>query len=484
MSETLAVPGSAALSVLKFRVADAIMAVRSGAVEEVTRAPLITRVPHAPPCVLGVSNLRGRVTPVVSAARLLQVDERPASASNRTIILDLDPPLALVVDEVIGLSHIEAVSDGLGSLFVENDTAVRAIDLKGVLDRAFGAGIIRTGGGEKTAGLQVPATPLQAAPDTTRLILTFAVGNQVHALELGVVEEVMDVPDAIAALPQGAQADLGVIPYRSGVLPVVDLAVLLGVQSAGGRGRLVVIRMGEALAGLRVDRLEVIRRVGEADVTAAPALLNRGGGEAAVEAIVRVDRSRVVLLLTPERLFRADALEKIMSDGRRELQIAAVDVDDETESFLVFQLGAETYALPIDDVQEVIAVPDVLTRVPNAPAFIEGVISLRGQVVPVIDQASRFGAVTEAKASRKIIVTRSDTLQAGFIIDGVSAIRAIPQRDLATPSDLLSGERRLFDRVARSTTGDVILIVDPRALLDQAEADVLTALSLEAGTAS
>lgn len=484
MTETLAVPGSAALSVLKFRVADAIMAVRSGAVEEVLRAPLITRVPHAPPCVLGVSSLRGRVTPVVSAARLLQVDERTASASNRTIVLDLDPPLALAVDEVIGLSHIEAAAGGSGSLFVEDDTAVRAVDLKSALDRAFGAGVIRTGDGEKTAGLEVPATPLQAALDTTRLILTFAVGDQVHALELGVVEEVMDVHDAIAALPQGAQADLGVIPYRNGVLPVVDLAVLLGLQGADGRGKLVVVRMGEALAGLRVDRLGIIRRVSEADVTAAPALLNRGGGEAAVEAIVRVDRTRVVSLLTPERLFRADALEKIMSDGRQELQNAAVDVDDETESFLLFQLGAETYGLPIGDVQEVIAVPDVLTRVPNAPAFIEGVISLRGQVLPVIDQASRFGAAAEAKASRKIIVTRSDSLQAGFIVDGVSAIRAIPRRELATPSDLLSGERRLFKRVARSTAGDVILIVDPRALLDQAEADVLLALSLEAGTAS
>lgn len=483
MTETLAAPGSATLSVLKFRVADAIMAVRSASVEEVTRAPLVTRVPHAPPCVLGVSSLRGRVMPVVSAGRLLDAGDRDVSSASRTIVLDLDPPLALAVDGVIGLSRIEAPADGSGSLFVEDGTTVRAIDLLGALDRAFGAGAIRAGGA-KAAAFPVAPEPSKPEIDTTRLILTFAVGGQIQALALGDVEEVMDIPDTVAALPHGEQADLGVIPYRSGVLPVVDLATLLGLTATDGRGKLVVVRMGDALAGLRVDRLDIIRRVAEADVTAAPALLNRGGGEAAVEAIVRVDRNHVVSILTPERLFRAEALEKIMSDGRRELQIAIVSDDDETESFLLFQLGEETYGLPIGDVQEVIAVPEVLTRVPNAPAFIEGVINLRGQVIPVIDQAGRFGAAMQAQASRKVIVTRSDSLQAGFIVDGVSAIRAIPRRDLAPPSDLLTGGRRLFDRVAQSAEGEVVLIVDPKALLDQAEADVLAALTLEAGTGS
>lgn len=479
MTGTPASSGLAALSVLKFRVANAVMAVRSGSVDEVTRATLVTRVPHAPPCVLGVSNVRGRVVPLVSAARLLELEERVASSAGRTIVLDLDPPLALAVDEVIGMGWIDAPIDGSGSLFLDDDEAVRAIDLVGALDRAFGMGSIRVGASGQAAGFDAAEAP-NTSIDMTRLILTFAVGGQVQALALGVVEEVMDIPDAIAALPHGQQADLGVIPYRNGVLPVVDLASLLGLQVADARGKLVVMRIGDALAGLRVDRLEIIRRVADADVTAAPALLNRGGGEAAVEAIIRVDQNRVVSLLTPERLFRADALEKIMSDGRRELQIAAI-ADDESESFLLFQLGEETYGLPIGDVQEVISVPEVISRVPNSPAFIEGVINLRGQVIPLIDQAGRFGASTGARASRKVIVTRSEGLHAGFIVDGVSAIRAIPGRDLAAPSDLLAGERRVFNRIARLIGGDVVLIVDPKALLDQAEADVVAALAKEAG---
>jgi purine-binding chemotaxis protein CheW len=484
MTDTLTAPGTATLAVLKFRVGGAVMAVPSGIVEEVARAPRITRVPHAPTCVLGVSSLRGRVMPVVSAARLLGTVEPAASAASRTIVLDMVPPLGLAVDEVLGLSQIDAPVAASGSVFVEDETAIRAIDLQSALDTAFGAGAIQGRASRAFAETQGAGVAFDSVLDTTQLILTFAVGGQVHALAIDVVEEVADLPGAVAALPRGEQADLGVIPYRHGVLPVVDLAALLGLPASAPRGKLVVVRLGDALVGLRVDRLEIIRRVPGADVTTAPALLNRGGGEAAIESLVRIDRTRVVSILTPERLFRAEALEKIMSDGRRELEIATLAEDEETESFLLFQLGKETYGLPLGDVQEVIAVPEVLTRVPNAPAFIEGVINLRGRVVPVIDQARRFGAGAGVTASRKVIVTRSGTLQAGFMVDGVSAIRAIPRGDLAEPSDLLSGGRRLFDRVARSADGEVVLIVDPRALLDQAEADVLSALATEAGTAS
>lgn len=483
MTETHTAPGPATLAVLQFRVGGAVMAVASGIVEEVATAARVTRVPYAPACVLGVSSFRGRVMPVVSAARLMGTAEQAVSTRSRTIVLDLTPPLGLAVDEVVGLSRIDAPAAGAGSVFVEDETAVRAINLQAALDTAFGVGAIQGGAARAGAGLRPSVGPVTSLADTTQLILTFAVGGQTHALALDVVEEVADLPEAVA-LPHGEQADLGVIPYRSGALPVVDLASLLGLPASETRGKLVVVRIGDALAGLRVDRLDIIRRVSDADVTTAPALLNRGGGEAAIQSLVRLDRTRVVSILTPERLFRADALEKIMSDGRRELEVATLAEDDETESFLLFQLGKETYGLRLADVQEVIAVPEVLTRFPNAPAFIEGVINLRGRVVPVIDQAGRFGAATGTDASRKVIVTRSETIQAGFIVDGVSAIRAIARRDLAEPSGLLSGERRLFDRVGRSADGEIVLIVDSRALLDQAEADILSALTTEAGTAS
>lgn len=469
------------LAVLTFRVGGATMSVSSDRVAEVLRRPLVTRVPHAPACVLGVSSLRGRVVPVVSAARLLDRPERAETSASRTLLLDLDQPLALAVDAVIGLNHLTAAPSS-GGLFVEDGDAVRAVDLDGALEAAFGRTVARIGGARAATSARPEA---EAVAEETRLVLTFGIGAQTHALALDAVEEVTDLPAGLAALPHGERADLGVAPYRKGVLPVVDLAALLGLEPSGAGGRLLVVRLGDALVGLRIDRFGAILRVPESAVAPTPALLNRGGGEAAVESVARLTDGTVVSLLAPDRLFRAEALEAIMADGRQALDAkAAAAQDGGSESFVIFALGGETYGLPIADVQEVVAVPESLVRVPKAPVFIEGVMNLRGRVVPVIDQGRRFGAAPAAGLSRKVIVARAGPLIAGFVVDAVSAIRSFSRAELGEPSELLQDDRRLFDRVAQTAAGEVILLVDPAALLEQAEADVLATLTAEAESAS
>ena len=63
---------------------------------------------------------------------------------------------------------------------------------------------------------------------------------------------------------------------------------------------------------------------------------------------------------------------------------------DATEQLLAFRIGDEEFGLPVEAVEEVIRVPEKLTRYPGAPAFVDGLMNLRGEVVPVIDQIRRF----------------------------------------------------------------------------------------------
>ena len=471
---------AASIPVLRFRVDGVTMAAPSAIVSEVVRDLAVTRVPHAPPCVDGVASTRGAVLPVLSAARLLGRAETPGSAATRLIVMDLERPLALKVDAVIGLGEMETSGHGRASVFLAEGEAIRVVDLDAALLAAFGTA--RAGG---VADRPLAFSPISAEAEqveATTQVLTFTVAGQTHGLPIAAVVEVINTPEGIAPLPHGERADLGVIRYRRGVLPVVDLAALMGLVPQTASGKLVVVRIGAALAGLRVDSLQVVLRIPDSAVGPAPALLNRGGGEAAIEALARVGPGRVVSLLSPERLFRPEALEQIMDDGRQELETVAVDTTQDTETFLIFHLGGEAYGLPIADIDEVVTLPETLTRVPNAPAFIEGVMDLRGRVVPVIDQGRRFGADPVVSGARKVIITAAGALQAGFIVDAVAGIRAIPRSDLAPASELLTGDRAIFDRVARNPDGTVILIADARTLLDQAEADVMAALSAEIGS--
>ena len=75
------------------------------------------------------------------------------------------------------------------------------------------------------------------------------------------------------------------------------------------------------------------------------------------------------------------------------------------EQFIVFRLGDQEYGLPIAAVDEIARPPEHITRLPKAPAFIDGVMNLRGTVVPIVDLRRRFElASTEPAGSRRILV--------------------------------------------------------------------------------
>jgi len=95
-----------------------------------------------------------------------------------------------------------------------------------------------------------------------------------------------------------------------------------------------------------------------------------------------------------------------------------------------FQIGRETYGVPITSLHEIVRVPEI-TAVPDAPDYMEGVINLRGKIVSVIDLRKRFGAtkVTAARRNR-ILVSEHKGKLAGLIVDSASEVLKIPAADV------------------------------------------------------
>jgi purine-binding chemotaxis protein CheW len=119
-----------------------------------------------------------------------------------------------------------------------------------------------------------------------------------------------------------------------------------------------------------------------------------------------------------------------------------------------FRIGAEEFGLEILKVQEIIRVQD-LTRVPNLPDFVEGVINLRGKVIPVIGLRRWFGLEKQTydKNTRIIVVEVSGSVL-GFVVDSVSEVLRIPSDTVEPPPhigkverDYIAGVGRLDDRL-------------------------------------
>ena len=121
---------------------------------------------------------------------------------------------------------------------------------------------------------------------------------------------------------------------------------------------------------------------------------------------------------------------------------ASTQADKDLLQLVSFVVGAEEYAIPILAVQEINRMMDI-TRVPQSPAFVEGVINLRGKVIPVVDLRKRFGMpVNESTGEERIIVVEvqgdAEARVIGFTVDKVNRVLRIGS-DIVSPNH---GQRR------------------------------------------
>ena len=109
------------------------------------------------------------------------------------------------------------------------------------------------------------------------------------------------------------------------------------------------------------------------------------------------------------------------------------DEDTQKDRYLTFELGHEAYGIPISHVVEIVTIQKI-TEVPDMPAYVKGVINLRGQVIPVIDVRLRFGLESRDYDDRTCVVVVSiEDLNVGLVVDTVQEVREIPEAQVAPP---------------------------------------------------
>jgi purine-binding chemotaxis protein CheW len=133
----------------------------------------------------------------------------------------------------------------------------------------------------------------------------------------------------------------------------------------------------------------------------------------------------------------------------------------------------------------VAALPDKITRLPRTPKFLRGVVNLRGEVLPVIDQRSRFDLPKAPAAGGRLIVLRSARHHAGLIVDAISGIRAVAA-DAIEPAPHLAGEEGRLVRGVINLEAEqkLILVLDPDELLTRAERSLLDVFNAAAKASS
>jgi purine-binding chemotaxis protein CheW len=491
-----------------FMAGDEVFAADMSPVKEIIRVPEVVRVPLAPAALEGLANLRGKVLPIISLRRLFGFPELAHDDSTRALVVDVGQPVGFVVDRVssvvgVEASHIEDVgsirttvnTEALSGLIkdVGGHAMIMVLNFAKLIEREFSqiAAISKKTGvaGAGMAGFSEASAQNEEEESSDELqLVSFDVDGQEYAIAIEEVQEIVQVPEAVIHVPHSESHVLGVMTLRSRLLPLVNLRSMFALphRDLDEKSRIVVLTLGGVSVGVVVDAVSEVLRVSKSGVDALPALLVREGNLAEITAICRLDNGkRMVSIVTARNLFGHSVIKEALSavneselEEDQQTKQADENLDDD-EQVVIFRLDKEEFGAPIASVQEIVRVPEELIRVPQAPSFVEGVINLRGSVLPVIDLRLRLGLKQIERTDRqRIMVFLISDVRTGFIVDQVAEVLKIPKAAIEAAPQLSKDQSRLLNRMANlEKQKRMVQLIDPRHLMEQKEIVALAAVT-------
>lgn len=142
------------------------------------------------------------------------------------------------------------------------------------------------------------------------------------------------------------------------------------------------------------------------------------------------------------------------------------NVQEELKQLVIFKLGDEEFGVDILQAKEIEKLDQGITRVPKAPSFVEGIINLRGIIVPIVDLRKRFGLVVrEIGPDSRVIIVEAGGNQVGMIVDAVVEVCRINTANIEQAPSLTKGVDAYFlSGVAKHNNRLIVLLNLERSL--------------------
>jgi purine-binding chemotaxis protein CheW len=140
---------------------------------------------------------------------------------------------------------------------------------------------------------------------------------------------------------------------------------------------------------------------------------------------------------------------------------------------VVFRLDNEEYGINIMQVQE-ISPYQKLTKVPNSPAFVDGIVNLRGDVIPVVSLKKKFNLIeSQVTELTRLIVINNGNRRTGFVVDDASEVITISDKDVEEAPPMIVGADRKYIQGVGKIDKRILIILDLHKLLTEEEENQL-----------
>ncbi|RLB88916.1 MAG: hypothetical protein DRH50_14490 [Deltaproteobacteria bacterium] len=335
-------------------------------------------------------------------------------------------------------------------------------------------------------------------PENINQLVSFTMADEEFSFPINVVQEIVRLPK-VTPVPGAPDSVKGIMNLRGSILPLIDLRKRLKLDDVqyNDNSRVVVIRHQERNTGMIVDRVNEVLQVEKDQIEPPPADLE-SSRTSVLRCIARIDNGRrVVMILSEDKLLPSvdarsqDIAGYTVSDVNQEKELK---VEDE-KLLVIFRLVNEEFAVNIMEVREIVRVGDIV-RVPQVPDFVLGVMPLRDALLPVIDLRLRLGMVLDAdKATtageaeievqdnetdaRRIIVADIGGVTTGLMVDAVSDVLRLQERDVEpTPDAIDPDNAKYIQGVGKLDNGSrLLLLLDLARLLSREEKETITAVA-------
>lgn len=452
-------------------------------VKEIIRVPDITRVPNAPVYVEGACNLRGNVLPIIDGRVWFNLEKKNKDENSRVLVIDVGgKATGVIVDKVSEVMRVNAVD------IEESPQIVRNIDsdyLNGVVKLENGNRLIMLLDVVKALRIDKSGRDLIKDQDESlkkgssilnsnsneyideEQMVSFLLDNEEYAIGIMQVKEIIRTPQ-IVKVPNCEEYIEGVVSIRNNLLPIINLRKYFGMEhlDINDYTRILVVDMGNFTAGIMVDKVLEVLRVPSSIIQPPPRYAIQN--DELLRGVAKLNNGkRMILMLEPAKLIIADKIididgsDESYEEEQEEKGMVKQMIDE--EQLVTFKIDSVEYGVRIANVQEINRMTEV-TKVPKAPHCIEGIVNLRGNVIPVLNLRRLFNlpekAITDAT---RIIIIDHNGKRTGLVVDSVSEVLRFDKTLIEAPPDTLSNgsDSDYVDGVGKLAGGKrMILILD------------------------
>lgn len=445
-------------------------------VKEIIRVPEIRRLPNST-YIEGVCNLRGELVTIVNIHKRYNILQSEYNDNSRVIVLEVNScTVGIIVDKVLQVLEVDNASKKL-VLENTNDTKLGCIDgiimeehskrLIMIMDvqsiiNINGLGSILTDVDKQE--LQKKAF-INEDKENEQLII-FSINGVEYAFHISEIREIIRTPK-ITKAPKVSNYIEGVVSLRDEIIGVVNLSKIINMNSENinNNGSILLIDMGEFTYGVIVDKVSEVKLVSKKDLLKPLQVVGNIDVKIVKEFANMDNGKRVVTVLDSYKLIDLEELKHDFKHNKNDIVSSnsvksILDSKRITESIVIFKIQNEEYGISINFVEEINMISNI-TCFPNEKDFIDGLVNLRGDMIPVINLRTFFGMDFQDNDSYcKILIVKINNIKAGIRIDSASEVLSVSRDIFENCPETLHSEnnRKYVDGIIKLNDGSRIVL--------------------------